>query len=385
MTRFNKFLLGLLAVQVVLMVLMLSRGEPTAPAKAVPVLAGFDAAKVDKLTIWGERDGAPAAGSGSDASASADKPAIELVKDATGWVVANYHRYPVKDDKITDLLSKLSAMKASAPIATGVTRQQQLGVTADKYQRKLVLGAGGKDTTVLLGEPVGRGTAVRVGDDKRVFGISGLTSWSVGAGILQWIDTTYLDLPASDIGRVTVARGADTLELVRTDGGWQVLQNGIAVVPGAGEQVDGAEIDRRVGQIAKVYLSAPADPARDVSAPMATVSVWKQAAAPAPVDPAGAGSGSGGGAGSGSGAGSITVGLPALVVDVLADADGKTYWLKERGKTTAITIDASRVKDLIEVTRAAVVKVPSAPAPAPAAPPGGMQLPPGLPPGLMPQ
>ena len=55
LTRFHKILIAALAVQLVLAVIVLTRGDDSAALKEHPIITGFDAAKVTALKVFGKR------------------------------------------------------------------------------------------------------------------------------------------------------------------------------------------------------------------------------------------------------------------------------------------------------------------------------------------
>ena len=92
-TRFHKILIALLVVQLALAVVMLTRNDDSVPSRPEPVLAGFDAAAVTKIAVFAK---------------SGDKPAVELAKQGTSWVVASSFQYPADATKVGDLLAALA-------------------------------------------------------------------------------------------------------------------------------------------------------------------------------------------------------------------------------------------------------------------------------------
>jgi uncharacterized spore protein YtfJ len=72
----------------------------------------------------------------------------------------------------------------------------------------------------------------------------------------------------------------------------------------------------------------------------------------------GSGTGSGNGSGSGSGSGSSAPPAP-IVLDVIADGD--SYWVHDRAKPTAITVDKSRLEAVVQLDHDKLVKKPAPP------------------------
>lgn len=315
LTRFHKILIAALAVQVVLAVVMLAhRGGETA-AKPELVLAGFDASKVTKVAVYAK---------------DATKP-IELVRQGTTWVVGSSYDYPVSGSKAGDLLASLAKMSATGPIATQASHDKQLRVGDGDFERKLVITAGGKDTTVFIGAPAGaRRTAIRVGGDPRIFAVAGIGAGSIGAEPREWVDPSYVSVPKDELAKVAIEHEGTATELERDGDHWKVAIGGAPVALAAGETLDSAAIDKIVDAAATISLSTPADPKRDAQKPTATITLSRKdqkGASPAP-----------------------------LTIDVIAD--GGSYWVHDRALPRAVLVDKTRLDDVVDVTRDKLVKKP---------------------------
>lgn len=361
LTRFHKILIAMLCVQLVLAVIVLTRGDDRAALKEHPIVAGFDVAKVTGIQVF---------------AGQAAKP-VDLVKRDASWVLASAFDYPVDQAKITDVLAPIARLTAAAPIATQASRHKQLHVADADFERKLVITKDGKDITLYIGGSAGaRRTAVRIGGDDKVFAVSGLSAASVGSEPRQWIDTSYVKIAPGEITKVFVQRDGKTVELARpapppapAEAGsgsavpppaaehWNVAVGGAPVTLASGESLDEAAIDRLVGAVATIELSSPADPKRDASKPTATITIERKpsgTSTPAPI-----------------------------VLDVVAD--DASYWVHDRSLSRAGLVDKARLDDVLGVNRDKLVKKP-APPPPPVAGSGsaarsgaGSAGPPGLP------
>jgi antitoxin (DNA-binding transcriptional repressor) of toxin-antitoxin stability system len=344
LTRFHKVLLALLAVQIILVVVVvMTRGDGGA-LKEHPLVAGFDAAKVTRLQVWGSATGKP----------------VDLVKRDAKWVLASGFDYPVGDTKVTDALAPIAKLSAAAPIASAAARYKQLHVADDDFERKLVITAGGKDLTMYLGSGAGaRRTAVRIAGDDGVYGATGITTSQVSGDAKQWIDPTYVKIPTDEIAQVTVARDGKTIEFARvsapaapaagsgSDAGsaaaptehWTATVGGAPIPLAAGETIDEPSIDHWVGQVATIDLSAPGDPKRDASRPIATITIERKAKDAKTSTP--------------------------TIIDVVAE--GESYWVHDRSQAQAAIVDHGRLDDVLGAERGKVIRKPLPPPPAPSA------------------
>ena len=323
LTRLHKILIALLAVQIVLAIVVLVRGDDTGVIAEHTILASFDAAKVTRLQVWG--DGA--------------KQPVDLQKKGDHWVVASSYDYPVDTSKIDAVLGPIAKMKAEAPIATQKTRHAQLHVADDQFDRKLVITMDGKDTTLYLGGSAGlRRTAVRIGGDDRVYAASDVTAWTAGAQASAWVDPEYLKIPEDEIAKVTIEHAGTQTELAKDDAkdktAWTVSIGGAPVKLAAGESLDTAGIEKVVNDLSTIEMDGPADPKRDAGQPTAVVTIERKATGATSQAP--------------------------TVLDIVEDGD--SYWVHERGTNRAADVGKSRLIDVVEVTRDKLVKAPAPPA-----------------------
>jgi hypothetical protein len=333
MTRLNKVLLGLLVVQAVLAAVVLLRGDDTALAAQRPIVAGLDPKLVTKIAVF-DKD--------------ADKPGLELVRTDAGWQLASHFGHPASTEKVDELLTKIAALRTRGAIATSAVRLDQLRVGDKAFERKLVLTTAKGDTTLYVGTSAGgRSNAVRVGGATGAHGVTTLSPWTVEPQPSRWIEPAYLELDRERIVRVVIQGTGGAVELDRAATGWQLTAAGQPVALGPGEQLDTAAVDAIVSAVSRMTVFEPADPARDASAPTATISVWVT-----PEDPAGS-------------AASPDQRVADHTIDVVAD--GENYWVHERGRATAAKVGKHGLSAVVDATRVKLVKA-AAPAPKPAAP-----------------
>jgi hypothetical protein len=334
MTRLNKILAALLAVQLGLAILVLSRNGETVSFKQELVLAGFDAAAVTRLQVF-------------DAPG---KPGVDLVKRGSSWVLASHWDHPVDPKRIDAALGPLAKATAGDPIATSASRHKQQKVADQEFEKKLVISAAGKDTTLLIGVTRGRRTSVRLAGDDRVLGASGLATGALSGLARDWVAATYSEIPRDDIEKIAIHKGAQTIELDRTGSAtagsgsgagsgsaapertWRLAIDGQPVTLAAGEQLDSIAIDTVVSDITSI-AAAPADPRRDASKPTATVHVTRKS---------------------------------GTTVTFEVVADGESYWIKQRGTSHATLVDKARFEAVVTADRSKLIQKPE-PAPKPGA------------------
>ncbi len=368
LTRFHKILGALLVLQLVLLVVLRMGSGAATLEPDRPVLAGFDPATVTRIQVFG---------------AGSTKVDVDLVKKDTGWFVASAWDFPATTARITEALEPLKTMAAGTPTTSTAANYAQLKVSDTDFERKVIITAGGKDITLLMGSQRNRRTSIRVNGSADVLAASNLNAFAFAVAPRQWVETKYLDIPRDDVARVEITKGAETFVFERPapaaagsgsatpvpppTEGWTALVNGAAVTPGPGEVLDTSQIEKLVGDATAFDLAQPADP-NQKAAPAFTIIVERK--------------------------GATTGAQPEETIDVAKVSDTQ-YWVHRRGDKTAILVDASQVSDLAALAKEKLV-TKNEPAPPPG---GGMQLPPGmelppgmqlpegmeLPPGMMPQ
>lgn len=359
MTKLNKILIAMAAVQLALAIFVMTRGSDTAASKPQPVLAGFDAAQVTRLQVF---------------EAGADK-GVDLAKRGSDWVLTSAWDYPVDATKVDAALTPLAKLVAGEPIATSATRHKQLRVGDKDFDKKLVITAGGRDLTLFVGGTKGRNTALRLGGQDQVLSAAGVPTGALSSVARDWVAGSYSEIPRDDIDKIEIVRGATKIELDRTaaappaagsgsDAGsgsgsaapgprtWRVAIDGAPVALAAGETIDTYAIETIVSAVSEIPAD-PADPKRDAGTPAATVTVTRRDG-------------------------------KAVTFDLVES--GVYYWVTQRGLGRATQVDKARLESLITAARGTLVKKPD-PAPAGAGsgsgarsplPPGPIVPPPGL-------
>jgi Domain of unknown function (DUF4340) len=356
LTRFHKILIGLLALQIVLVAVTLLRGGKPELAKDKPLLTGLDAAKVTRVRLF---------------AAGAEKPGVDLVKKGADWVVASHSDYPADAAKVKGLIEPLAKIAAGDPIATSSARHKQLRVADRDFDRKIVLdveGAGEK--TLVIGNPVGsRRTAIRIGGDA-VYAATDVSHFVAEPN--GFVSTKYVDIPVAELERLTVQRDQKMIEIWRSappaaapaSGGagsgsagagsaaappaplgeagagsgsaapatptWNVAIDGTPVKLGPGESLDTEEIDRIAGQAASIELRTPGDPKRDATKPTATVTIHRK-------------------------------GVEQPIVLTVVEDGESSYWIHQQGNKHAIIVTKGVFDDVVTVDRDKIVKKPPAP------------------------
>src|SRR5687768_8030382 len=141
MSKQNLMLVALLGVQLLIIMGMRFGGDDHAITKSVAFLEGYDADKVTKIQILGapkEKDGP-------------EPESIALEKSGSTWGVATADGFPADQTKVKEFLEKLKKMNYRNKVVTSSKYHDKLEVSADKYQRKVIITQDGKDQTFFVG------------------------------------------------------------------------------------------------------------------------------------------------------------------------------------------------------------------------------------------
>lgn len=381
MNKQNRILLGALVVQIALVLLFQLQSDSTTIGKLEPLLPEFKRANVTRIQIF---DRTAKGGEEEDKDKKqpegkpGEKPSIVIAKQGPKWVLTSHFNYPVEDQRVSDLLEKIEGMRSRGPLASGAARQKQLAVADDAYERKVVISMGtAKDLVLYVGASAGsRQTSVRVAGQSDIHGVTGLTSFGVGAKPNNWVDTSYFDVPDDKLGSIDLvnANGSFHFERSGPTGAWTATVDGQPLKPPAGMELNTGEIGKVVSRATKIFMTDLADPKRVVDKPLATVTLHVKLVQDAPAH----------------GEEVATSKLETLVdrTLVVAATDQKDrYYVREKGRPQAVLVDALSVTELAELSRDRLLGKIGEKKPEAEGAPEGMPaegMPEGLPPGLIP-
>jgi hypothetical protein len=328
MSKLNKILGVMVAVQLALTLFVLLRSDDTKASKPQPVLAGFDPVAVTRLQVF---------------EAGSDK-GVDLVKKGPSWVLASQWDYPVDNAKLDAALAPLGKLVAGDPITTSTAKHKQLRVGDTDFDKKVIITAGGKATTLFVGATKGKTTPVRLAGDDRVLGASGVPTGALSGTARDWVAASYSEIPRDDIDKILIERGPTKIELDRTtppvatgsgsgsgSGSaapaprpWRVAIDGAPVTLAAGEELNNFEIETILSAVSNL-TAEPADPKLDASKPTAVVTVTRRDGKTA-------------------------------VFDLVAS--NLTVWIKQRGLERATSLDKTRLEAILSYDRSKLVSKP---------------------------
>ena len=235
-------LAGLLALQLVIIAAVLLMetgfGEPEQGA-----FFSFESEEVDEIRITGD---------GEDAST------LILTRTEDGWRLPD--GFPADDNKVRDVLDRLTNLRSPWPVATSSGAAERFEVTSDSFQRHVVLAAGGDTVADLyLGTSPGyQQVHARRADDNAVYSV-GISNYQVPVAANDWLDKTLLQPK----GAVSTVERLDGWRLTRTDEGWQLGD-------AAADQEAARELVRRLSEL---RVTGAAEVPEEGMEPSATLAV----------------------------------------------------------------------------------------------------------------
>ena len=128
MTKLNRWLLTLLALQIVALVVVWLIPSGTPAERPRKVLEGkIDPLAASRIVVVGN-----------------DGKKIDVKKRDGGWVLASGGDYPVQATKVGELLGKLPGLVGGSPVTSKASHHAALEVAADSFQREVTVEQTGK-------------------------------------------------------------------------------------------------------------------------------------------------------------------------------------------------------------------------------------------------
>jgi hypothetical protein len=240
MNSTNKILGALLAAQVVLVAVTWSMCNVTPPEPGSAPLFDFAKDKVIGMEIAAQ-----------NSAQGQDEKTVKLIKQKDKWVVANADDYPADEKKVSEALDKLIALRISAPISTSAVDHPALGVSDNKYERKVTVQTGSSSKTLFLGKGTGSACNLREQGKKETYRGMGMSVWSVATGTRSYVDTEYLAVDTNKLTSVVVTNPKGRLTFGKAGDAWA-----LAELPTA-ETLDTSKVNQFITHVAKVSLNEP--------------------------------------------------------------------------------------------------------------------------------
>jgi hypothetical protein len=211
MNRTNRVLVVVLAVQIVLVaVFFLGSRLATPVAGGEPLLAGIEADQIARLTVT---------------EAGGDQ--IQLAKESEGWVLPEADDYPIRENKVPELLDKIIALRTDRLVTQTPASHKRLKVADDAFERRIQLElADGTTHTLYLGtSPTYRVIHVRAAGRNEVYLASGLSASDFGVQATNWVDSTYFSVTQDQMVAITLENKNGRFEFEKDDAGTWTMKD----------------------------------------------------------------------------------------------------------------------------------------------------------------
>jgi hypothetical protein len=255
-------LVVVLVLQLALALALFMRRDPLAGVTSDTPLVRAEMVKgADQLVIEGKSpDAAMSAPGAAPATPAGGSTRIVLQKKNGAWVLPDSFDAPADGGKVESLLSRLTSLKRGLPIATSEPALRRFKLVDSDFERRLVLGAGGKTLgTVYFGSSPGlRKSDARTSDDHAVYAVD-LPTYELPTEVGAWLNAGLLRGEAEKLAEIDVAgAGAshEKIQLLRQKGTDKQPDTWTDPALGAEQRVDSAHADALAQEVAQVHIDA---------------------------------------------------------------------------------------------------------------------------------
>ncbi|MCC7207590.1 MAG: DUF4340 domain-containing protein [Anaerolineae bacterium] len=189
LNRANQILLGLLALQLVVGLIVLVAGAPASATTTGPLVADFAPDAVTGITIRDAQDAE-----------------IVLAKNPDGgWVLPDADSFPARAQPVTTLLDTIKAMDTGQLVAQNAASHPRLKVADTAFERRVEIAQGDRQIVLYVGTSGGaNGLHVRLGGQNDVYLAKDLSLFQVATRPASWVNPVYFSVPREDIVELTV-------------------------------------------------------------------------------------------------------------------------------------------------------------------------------------
>ena len=183
-----------------------------------------------------------------------DKAQKLTLEDKGGtWVLPDAGDFPADAAKITPLIENIKKLKTGRLITQTAASHRQLQVAEDKFTRRLdIQWQDGSRSLVFIGSSSGAGaTHFRLDPQAEVYLSADLTSYGITPQASNFIDTSYVSIPAETVTAIVLENAAGKLEFEKAGDAWTLKGMG------ADEVFNSSAFTSVLTQATGVRMSAP--------------------------------------------------------------------------------------------------------------------------------
>ena len=187
MNKTQKYLLGALGLQIILIVVVFLLQRPVA-ANDNLIFPDLNSETVSEISI-------------SDSSGNQ----LDLMKEGDHWVLPLQDNYPVKTDTVNQLVANLATIRDSRLVTQSESSQERLKISDSNYERKVQLTINGKEETIYFGSsPAANNIHFRLNGKNEVYLTNAVTSSQIATAFSSWVDTVIYQIASTAVQSVSV-------------------------------------------------------------------------------------------------------------------------------------------------------------------------------------
>jgi hypothetical protein len=187
---------------------------------------------------------------------------MRISKVEGSWVLADAGNYPVKSDKVTEILNKIKNIQTNRLVAQTEASHTQLQVAEDNYVNRIILtNDSGESFIIFIGSSGGTGaTHVRNLGSDQVYLTSELASWEIAPTMSSWIDTIYITIPEDQSNKVVIQNSNGIFNFTKgEDGQW--IYDGLL----DGEAFNSSDFQTSISRFFSLNMQKPLGTVQDAS------------------------------------------------------------------------------------------------------------------------
>jgi len=231
----NRFLLGVFAVQAIVLVALFWPEPP--PPTPEQLFAGLERDQIVQVTL-------------SDSTGRR----VQLARGPEGCTFPDADGYPCKLDKMLSFLDKIVALKSEKLVSQTAASHRRLSVADDEFGRLIELElTDGTSRKLFLGtSPRLRSVHVRAVGQSAVYLATTISTTDAAVRAISWTESRYLSVPRDDVVAITLNNAQGRFEFER-DGAGEWDMEGLA----AGETVDQAVLNGILSRVSALSMRRP--------------------------------------------------------------------------------------------------------------------------------
>jgi len=213
MNRRNQILIGVLALQLVLVAIVFWPRQATTAAAGQALFPGVTADLISGLSVTGSQG-----------------ETIRLAKSDGEWILPDADSYPALTGTVTTFVSKIAGLTADRLIAQTSASHKRLKVADDDFNARVDFDlSDGSRHRLYVGSSAGYDvTYVRADDQEPVYQVSGLSISDASSRATAWIEPVYFTVDRDELVALTLENANGRLEFVKDQAGTWMMAGMVA-------------------------------------------------------------------------------------------------------------------------------------------------------------